>query len=266
MTDTPRPSRGAPVTATATGPSIGWRLGMSAWLLLLLVGGGGLAWLAFGGLAAIARRRSWAIFAGIYAVAAIAAQVPEDPAGRIVQGTLYLIVLVHGLIINQSWLLLLWGRLENGLTILGTVRGARTAPAGRRRRQAAIPKEAQTLLGGAGTARSDYVDESAPAAPAPRRRRTARAPARTIAEPALPAELIDVNTANQRTLAKLTGLDRALAKAAITERTRRGGFSTLEDFAATAGLQPHEIVRLRDEAFCSARPRAKRSFGRRVDY
>ncbi|MBG6238546.1 DNA uptake protein ComE-like DNA-binding protein [Mycetocola sp. CAN_C7] len=61
-------------------------------------------------------------------------------------------------------------------------------------------------------------------------------------------------------------MDRRLAKAVVAERTKRGGFSSLEDFATTAGMQPHEIVRLRDEAFCSPRPRAARSFGRRLDY
>ncbi|MGY4858584.1 ComEA family DNA-binding protein [Cryobacterium sp. AP23] len=285
MTNAPGPFRGAPVAATATGPSLRWRFGVSSWLLLLLVGGGGLAWLGFGILAVIARRRSWGIFAGAYAVAAIIVQLPDDPAGHIMQGTLYLVVLVHGLIINQGWLLLLWGRRENGLTVFGNPRGARNAaPTGPRQRAAAIPKEAERLLGGGGTSRSDYVDDSAAAAPAPRARRPTRAqrraqedaaaragaptraPVRTLAEPVAEAELVDVNTANQRTLAKLTGFDRGLAKAAITERTRRGGFGSLEDFAATAGLQPHEIVRLRGEAFCSARPRAKRSFGRRVDY
>ena len=262
-------------TATATGPSVYWRLGMSAWLLLLLVPAGGAAWLAFGVLAAIARRRSWAIIAGVYAVAAIVAQLPEDPAGDIAQGTLYLVILLHGLILNQSWLLMLWGRRENGLTVWGNRPGGRAAtaaPARRRPRAATIPKEAERLLGTGGTSRSDYVDEATPAV-APRRptraeRRAQEAAARpaAVATPVAPAELVDVNTANQRTLAKLTGMDRGLAKAAITERGKRGGFSSLEDFAATAGLQPHELMRLGTEAFASPRPRAKRTFGRRVDY
>jgi len=253
-------------TAAATGPSIYWRLGLSSWLLLLLVPAGGAAWLAFGLLAMVARRRSWAIIAAVYAVAALAAQAPEDPAGDIAQGTLYLVILLHGLILNQSWLLLLWSRRENGLTVFGNRPGGRAAnatPARRHPRAATIPKEAEPLLGGGGTSRSDYVDDAVPA-PAPRRRPTRagrRAPAATA-----PAEPIDVNTANQRTLAKLTGMDRGLAKAAIAERTKRGGFSSLEDFAATAGLQPHEMVRLGAEAFCSPRPRAARGFGRRVDY
>lgn len=174
---------------------------------------------------------------------------------------------------TSSWLLLLlWGRRENGLTIFGNARpgNARNRPpTGPRQRAAAIPEEAQKLLGGRGTARSDYL---ADAPPAPRRRRASRAEQSQQAAaaappvPATPAEMIDVNTANQRTLARLTGMDRGLAKTVIADRARRGGFGSLEDFAASAGLQPHELVRLRAEAFCSARPRAKRSFSRRVDY
>ncbi|POH66713.1 hypothetical protein C3B61_09210 [Cryobacterium zongtaii] len=284
MTNAPSRTRGAPVTATATGPSIYWRLGASSWLLLLLVGGGALAWLAFGLLAIVARRRSWGIIAGVYGVAAIIVLIPEDPAGEIAQGSLYLVVLLHGLIINQGWLLLLWERNENGLTIFGNPRGgaARRAPTRRPQRAAALPKEAERLLGGGGTSRSDYLDDSAAAPAAPRRRRSTRAqrraeedaaargaastPAPASAAPAPAAELVDVNTANQRTLAKLAGMDRGSAKAAVAERTKRGGFASLEAFAATAGLQPHELVRLGSEAFCSPRPRAKRSFGRRVDY
>jgi hypothetical protein len=273
---------------TPPGPSVVWRFVASSWLLLLLVGAGGAAWLAFGLLAVIARRQSWGVIAGAYAVAAIIAALPDDPARHIMQGSLYLIALIHGLVLNQSWLLLLWGRRENGLTIFGNLPGGRArnaAPTGPRQRASAIPKEAEQLLGSSGTARSDYVDDSAPAprkrqtrarrraqeaaasrAATPASQTTASAPARAAAVPDADVELVDVNTANQRTIARLTGMDRGLAKTAIAERTKRGGFGSLEDFAATAGLQPHEIVRLRGEAYCSHRPRAKRSFGRRVDY
>ncbi|MBX0299188.1 helix-hairpin-helix domain-containing protein [Cryobacterium sp. 1639] len=283
MTTASGRSRGASATANASVPSIAWRLGASSWLLLLVFGpGGGVAWVAFGILSLIGRRLSWGIASGVYGLAAIIVRIPEEPVGGIAQGSLYLVALLHGLIINHRWLLLLWGRHENGLTLIGTPRGSkpRARAATPRRRKTAIPKEAEALLGGDGTAKSDYVDESAPE-PAPQRRGLSRAQRRAQAaaearadtraaaarsEPATPAELIDVNTANQRTLARLTGLDRARAKAAIAERTSRGGFASLEAFASSAGLQPHELVRLRAEAYCSPRPRADRSFGRRVDY
>lgn len=256
MTDVSSRSRVTP--ATATGPSLWWRLVWSSWLLLLLVPAGGVAWLAFGLLAGIARRRSWGISAGVYALAAIVVQAPDDPAGRIMQGSLYLVALVHGLIINQSWLLVIWGRRENGLNPMGIQERPAAQRTRRTRRGATRPPEAAALLDGAGTARSDYIDEAAPAPRTPR--------ARAAATPQTPAEPVDVNTANQRTLARLTGMDRARAKTVVAARAKRGGFASLEDFAGTAGLQPHELVRLRGEAFCSPRPRAKRSFGRRVDY
>ncbi|MCU1404303.1 MAG: hypothetical protein JWQ43_606 [Glaciihabitans sp.] len=287
MTVAPGEFRPQSTSATPAGPSVPWRFVASSWLLLLLVGAGGSAWLAFGLLAVIARRRSWGVIAVAYGVAAIVVSVPGDPAGHILQGSLYLVALVHGLILNQTWMLLLWGRRENGLTVFGNPpRGTarNTSPSRRPQRAAAIPDEAQDLLGSAGTARSDYVDDSAPAprtrqtraerrardasvqrAATPVPQRAAAAPT-AAAKPSADVELVDVNTANQRTLTRLTGMDRDLAKAAIVERTNRGGFGSLEDFAATAGLQPHEIVRLRDEAYCSPRPRAKRTFGRRVDY
>lgn len=286
----PRPS------ATAAGPSLPWRLGASSWLLLLLVGGGGLAWLGFAILATVGRRRSWWIVSAVYAVVAFLAWLPEGEGGRIIQGTVYLVAILHGLIVNQTWLLLLWGRRENGLTVFGNER-SRKASAGPRQRAAAVPQEAENLLAGQGTDRADYLASSPAAQPkrqtrAQRRKAAARARARaaeaasssphSATTPATRApatrtsaptpvtapesELVDVNTANQRTLAKLPGMDRALAKATVAERTRRGGFSSLEDFASTAGLQPHEIVRLRAAAFCSPRPRAARSFGRRVDF
>jgi DNA uptake protein ComE-like DNA-binding protein len=238
------------------------------------------------------------VVAAVYAVLAIVVGVIDPPLGDILQGTLYLVILLHGLIVNQSWLLLLWGRRENGQTIFGT-RTPLRAPTGPRQRAAAMSPEAEKLLAGAGTDRSDYL-ASADEEPRPRRKTRAQrraeaaaararaaaapaeatrprpasaAPASTPRAPAVPAavptseqDLVDVNTANQRTIAKLPGMDRGRAKAAISERTKRGGFTSLDDFAATAGLQPHEIARLRSAAFCSPRPRAARTFGRRVDF
>jgi hypothetical protein len=286
MTNTASRSRGVPVTTAVTGPSLLWRFVASLWLVFLLFPAGALAWLGFGILAVVSRRRSWMIIAVSYGVAAIVVQLRVDAVGEIVQGTLYLVALVHGLFLNQRWLLLLWSRNENQLTVFGNPVGAKasTTPA-TRQREAPVPREAQKLLGAEGTSRSDYVADAPP--PAGRRRRLTRAERRaqtekrtsaaststaptdsTMAEPA-PAsetELIDVNTANQRTLARLTGIDRGLAKTLLADRTKRGGFGSLDDFAATAGLQPHQLVRLRGEAFCSPRPRSARSFGRRVDY
>lgn len=254
-------------------PSTLWLVVASSWLLLVLVPNGVMAWMAFGILAVIGRRRSWGIAAAVYGVLAIVLDQVPDPAGGILQGTLFLVILVHALVVNPTWLTLLRARRENGLTIFGNPPGGRrrpAGPAGPRQRAAEVPKEAEKLLSGKGTSRNDYLDDTPDAPRRPprsrRKRGAASAPDPRRAASAEPAELVDVNTANQRALSRLTGMDRAVAKAVIADRAKRGGYSSLEDFGAAAGLKPHEIVRLRAEAFCSARPRAARSFGRRVDY
>ncbi|GGE94673.1 ComEA family DNA-binding protein [Mycetocola zhadangensis] len=277
-------------------PPLVWLLGASSWLLLVLVPAGALAWLGFAILAAIGRRRSWWIAAIVYGLAAIVFAQLDYPLGDISQGVLFLVSLVHAIGANPTWLNLLWGRRENGQNLLGNRTPVRAA-AGPRQRAAALSPEEDRLLGGPGIARSDYLAEPAQAPTARRKRKTraerraeeaaarsesrvtalsdgasargtataaALAPERSAQDSDV--ELIDVNTANQRALAKLPGLDRGTAKAAVTERSNRGGFASLEDFASTVGLQPHEIVRLRNAAFCSPRPRAQRSFGRRVDF
>ncbi|MDJ0379108.1 hypothetical protein [Cryobacterium sp. PH31-L1] len=114
-------------------------------MLLLLIGGGALSPLAFGVVAVIGRRRLW----GITAVAAVAVALPEDPVGRIAQGSLILVALLQGLIINHWWLLLLWGRKEYGLTIFGNARGEmvrRTARARSTQRAAPVPAEATSMI------------------------------------------------------------------------------------------------------------------------
>ncbi len=299
MTDARTRRRSTPVPDSAEGPSLTWRFVASSWLILLIPPGAELAWLGFAIIAGIARRPLWWISVVFYAVAAIFVNSLDGTEEQVAQGTLTLVALIHGLIVNQSWLLLLWGRHENGLTMLGNPVKAQppTDAHSTSSRRSEVPKELDRVLGARGTSRSDYVDESVAAPPRKRQtwaeRRAAKAAARARkdagaepvrpTEPVRPAEargsrpssagepaeveLVDVNTANQRALAKLSGMDRGRAKGAIAERSRRKGFASLEDFAATAGLQqPHELARLRGEAFCSPRPRAPRTFGRRVDY
>ena len=79
---------------------------------------------------------------------------------------------------------------------------------------------------------------------------------------------LDVNTATATAseLEDLPGMTRTRARRAVKERDEQGGFTSIEDFGEAAGLQPHEIVRLRRVATCSARPRGERRYGRRVDF
>lgn len=266
MTDARTSGRGR--TTAPAGPSALWMIIASSWMILVLFPGAVFTWLAFGIIAAVARRRSWWVASVVYGIAAFVIGFVPDDGGDMLRGTLYLVGIAHALIANPTWLSDLWARRENGLNIMGGPARARPGQ-GSRRSRGVVPSEAEGLLNAPGTSRSDYVADEAEAAPAPARKpRASRSRRSSTAAPVdrEPVEPIDVNTANQRALAKLTGMDRRLAKALIAERTKRGGFGSLEDFATAAGLQPHELVRLRDEAFCSPRPRAARTFGRRVDF
>ena len=55
---------------------------------------------------------------------------------------------------------------------------------------------------------------------------------------------VDVNTADAAQLATLEGFDGARVSYLLSERHRRGGFTSLADFAATAQLTPYQFERL----------------------
>ena len=182
--------------------------------------------------------------------------------GVIARGVLCVIGIVHALVVNRRWLALMWGRREaraaeearkqarqrsrrkgrGGSGASGrpeqaaAERGASPSPA---RAAAAVPAGATGLLDQPGTRRSDYLADAALA--------------------------VDVNTASAAELARLPGLDQSRARRLVKERNRRGGFVSLDAFAAAAELQPHQLVRLREAATCSPPPRKPRTFGRRLD-
>ncbi|MGY0503430.1 ComEA family DNA-binding protein [Nocardia sp. FBN12] len=77
---------------------------------------------------------------------------------------------------------------------------------------------------------------------------------------------VAVNNAGAPELATL-GLSTGAATAVLAARERSGGFRDVRDFAAAAGLKPHELVRITDRLdFADAAPtRATPSMGRRLD-
>ncbi|GIJ29754.1 hypothetical protein Vqi01_49160 [Micromonospora qiuiae] len=90
---------------------------------------------------------------------------------------------------------------------------------------------------------SDYFGSGPVAAPVPiggepRRLDVAAAP-------------LDVNAARPEEFAALPGLDPQRVRQALAERDRRGGFGSVSEFVAAAGLAPHEYARLRDNLVCS---------------
>ncbi|MFC7533814.1 helix-hairpin-helix domain-containing protein [Actinoplanes sp. GCM10030250] len=80
----------------------------------------------------------------------------------------------------------------------------------------------------------------------------------------------DVNTAGEEQLAALPGIGPERAARVVAARNARNGFSSLTEFAAAAGLAPHEFVAVRDRLSCDPPPPPPDStepppFGRIVD-
>ncbi len=278
-------------SATTTGggpgrlPSVGWILGTSLWLVPVLFFGGNGAWLGFLVVGALVVRWTWLVAAGVYAIwAIIAATLPDDGARVVASAVLQFVSIIHAMIANRRLLVTIWGRIERGEQWWGPTRSAAVPARSRRRPQdrrvsrraarrtgADVPAEAEALLAGPGTDRSDYLADPEPAPlPPPRgRRREGTPPAptgRPSPGPAPAAEappVVDVNTATEDDFKALPGFSGRRARMALEARSRRGRFASVQEFADDVGLQPHQLVALRDRLTCS-RPR-RRSFGRRVD-
>ena len=86
----------------------------------------------------------------------------------------------------------------------------------------------------------------------------------------VPDDPLDVNAAGEQQLAGLPGVGPERAARIVAARQARGGFSTLTEFAAVAGLAPHEFVALRERLSCDPPPPGRDGtepppFGRIVD-
>lgn len=242
---------------------------------------GNAAWLGFLIIGCMLLRPTWLVAAGVYAVwAIVAAAIPDDQVGLLVSGMLQFVSIIHAMFANRRLLITIWGRLERNEQWWGRGAPARATPrprrgpgrraAARARRRAEVPREAEELLSGEGTDRADYFAEpAAPALPPPRgSRRAGNPPAPTSApvatEPPAAAPItVDVNSATVDEFRALPGFSKKRAEAAVAARLGRSRFASVQEFADDLGLEPHELVRLRDQLTCS-RPRRK-SFGRRVD-
>jgi DNA uptake protein ComE-like DNA-binding protein len=69
-----------------------------------------------------------------------------------------------------------------------------------------------------------------------------------------PAAAVDVNSAGVDELAALPGFDEARARHVLTQREASRGFGSLAQFAAVAGLAPHEFARVRGVLVCTPIP------------
>ncbi|CAL4858434.1 helix-hairpin-helix domain-containing protein [Microbacterium sp. MM2322] len=248
-------------TARPTVPGWGWLIGVSSWLIAVFFGPA-TAWIGFFIVGAVSRRRAAYISGAASGILGftVATEVWggfSDLVGAIV----HLGGIIVGLALNPGWLRTLWER--------------RVAAASKRgsSRKATPERSRRGTTASAGTSKSRRRGSRSRSTAA---ERTDRPEARRLAESVgassadllqatEPAEPVDVQTASADELADLPGLNRTKARRAVKARTAHGGFTSVEDFGEAAGLQPHEIVRLRAAATCSPRPRGERRFGRRVD-
>jgi DNA uptake protein ComE-like DNA-binding protein/uncharacterized membrane protein len=267
VTSAPQSSRwGGP-----DGPTFRWLCLTSIWLVFVLIPNGATTWLGFAIIGFAVLRPTWIVAGLVYFILTVSISAADDIGAWsvIFGGVLWVVGIAHGIVANRRWQTILWSRMESGVRLFGTGRaqrgGSRTQGA---RASRTVPPAAAGLLDAAGTDRSDYLADDggatrdAPPARASRRRRT---PAATAQAAALPTTPVDVNTATQSELRTLPGFTRKRSTTVIRERDRLGGFSSVEQFATVAGLQPHELVRLGPALECSPKPRRARSFGRRVD-
>jgi DNA uptake protein ComE-like DNA-binding protein len=240
------------------------------WLVFVLMPNGATTWLGFAIIGVVVVRPVWIGAAVAYFVATVVIGTTEALGAWsvVLGGALWVLGIAHGIAANRLWQTTLWSRMERGVRLVGRGTEPRRGAARAAGRSRSVPTEAVGLLDAAGTDRSDYLaDEQSGASAragsgqASRGRRSASG-SRAAQLPAAP---VDVNTAAQKALQSLPGFTRQRAKAVIRERDRLGGFSSVEQFAVVAALQPHELARLAPVLECSPKPRRARSFGRRVD-
>ncbi|KAE8765808.1 ComEA family DNA-binding protein [Georgenia thermotolerans] len=241
-------------------PPRAWLWWMSSWIVFTFFAGH-TTWVAFGIVGLAARRGRWVVAAVAYLVATLVLGSGELGAwGIVARGVLCLIGIVHALVVNRRWLAIMWGRRE--------------ARATDEARKQARPRSRRQGRGGAGTSRRQNQAGAEPVASPARARTAATVPAGaeglldqpgTSRSDYLADAPVDVNTASAAQLARLPSLSQSRARRLVKERNRRGGFASLEAFAAAAEIQPHQLVRLREAATCSPPPRKPRTFGRRVD-
>ncbi len=252
-------------------PTVGWMLGASAWMVTTAIPGPAAAWLGFIVIGLVGRMPRW-LFTGIgLGVLAVISQMSFwGPWESTVNGVVYLGGMVLALIANPAWLRALWARRVAAGRARTDARARSGGSSSRRRSR-----------GGAGASASSAADNRAAKAKAEKDAAAEKDEARRLADragastgsyfAAAPAddssrEPVDVNTADTRLLSTLPGVTRSRARSLVRQRERNGGFASLDAFATAAGLQPHELVRLRAAATCSPPPRGPRRFGRQVDY
>jgi hypothetical protein len=282
------PSGGWPPAHDAYSPpgphpaqSLSWRVTRSLWLLLPIFGCGCLGGAAFIFLGIRARRRSWWIAGIVYVLVGAAYivtidTVPQDSAasdwavGAIL--ACWLACIVHACLINPEWLrwqatrVPWYNQLHHGpMQPAPAWPGPALAPITPAPASPVLPTHDPGAFWAAGPASATPGATAGPPplmppAPMPPPAMAPVAPAAST-----PVEPIDINAADAAELATLPGVDAERAYRAVLERTARGGFGSVDEFATVAGLAPHELIRLRAVATCTKHQEPPARPGRVLD-
>jgi len=219
------PDDNHPVVPPRSGPArLGWRVVHSLWLLFPILSLGCLSAAGFLYVGLRARRPSWWIPGIVYSVLTnicfwVTGETSSEPLSTVLVSLLVFLIwpasIVHAVIINVSWLK--WR--------------AGYQPWYRQPPQAA------------------WVGQPPAAAPPlpPQMREVVPPQQQFYAAPAR----VDLNTATEQQFTTLPGITAERAARIVETRRARGGFIGVNDFAAAAGLEPHEFVAVRDRLTCS---------------
>jgi hypothetical protein len=250
--------------ATQRLSSRSWRIRHSAWLLAPILGFGIFSFVGFLYCAVRVRNQKWwrvaAITGGLSAVLWALSFGWTDDKGQTSDGaatlTIFLWIgfVIWGAILNRDYLR--WRAGQTGANAWynqqqgEAVGGARSAPVTAPAPTTWSAPAPQTV---AGVDTSNYY-ASPPVSP------------ERQVQPDAPTQRPDINAATPTELVAALGVDQGLANKVVAARDANGGFNTVDDLTAIAGLQPHELVRFRERVVVGPRKQAPPSGGRILDY
>lgn len=235
-----------------------WRVRHSAWLLAPLFGLGMFSFVGFVYVALRVRsRRFWVACVVACVGSALVWALPSDWSGGIILAV-WIGLIVYGFVLNRDYL-----RWRAGRTRVDAWYNQPSAPSHLDARVAAqpstehrvpmqaappnpghrIPMQAAPPAGTAqqalGVSNADYY--------APPVVQPVTSPKRSAGSFGDTRKPVDVNMASRDELASLPGVTTSLAERVVSARQRQGAFLNIDDMAKAAGLQPHELVRFREQ-------------------